>query len=241
MLLLSEGSGIMGSEKRLKNRWLSFIIDGILSGFTLGVGGMVSLSSDNRYVGAFLFALGLFTIVQFKYGLFTGKVGYIVNRDPAYILEVLVTLVSNAAGTLFAAVLLRQTRFFTAAISGMDITIEERVSSMISGKINDSILSIFILSIFCGMLMFIAVEANRQCRAKGNFAGALFGVVFPVVVFIICGFNHCVADMFYYFFCGCPDIPKGIVYFIFAITGNAVGGMLIPTLKKLSNQSLEDC
>lgn len=230
----------MGSEKRLKNRWLSFIIDGILSGFTLGVGGMVSLSSDNRYIGAFLFALGLFTIVQFKYGLYTGKVGYIVNREPSYILEVLVTLFSNAAGTLIAAVLLRQTRFFTAVVSGMDVTIEERVTATMEGKINDSPLSIFILAVFCGMLMFIAVEANRQCRAKGNFAGALFGVVFPVVVFIICGFNHCVADMFYYFFCGCPDVPKALVYFAFAITGNAAGGMLIPALKKLSNQPLED-
>lgn len=230
----------MGSEKRLKNRWLSFIIDGILSGFTLGVGGMVSLSSDNRYIGAFLFALGLFTIVQFKYGLYTGKVGYIVNREPAYILEVLVTLVSNAAGTLIAAVLLRQTRFFTATVAGMDVTIEERVTATINGKINDNPLSIFILAVFCGMLMFIAVEANRQCRAKGNFAGALFGVVFPVVVFIICGFNHCVADMFYYFFCGCPDVPKALVYFVFAITGNAAGGMLIPALKKLSNQPLEE-
>jgi len=57
----------MDTEKKQKNKIISFIIDGILSGFTLGVGGMVSLSSDNKYIGAFLFALGLFTIVQFKY------------------------------------------------------------------------------------------------------------------------------------------------------------------------------
>lgn len=229
----------MDTEKKQKNKIVSFIIDGILSGFTLGVGGMVSLSSDNKYIGAFLFALGLFTIVQFKYGLFTGKVGYIVNREPSYILEVLVTLVSNALGALVAAVLLRQTRFFTSVISGMDITLQERVAATVDGKIHDNPLSIFILSIFCGMLMFIAVEANRQCRAKGNFAGALFGVVFPVVVFIICGFNHCVADMFYYFFSGCPDVPNALLYFALAITGNAVGGMFIPAMKKLSNQPLE--
>lgn len=230
----------MSSEKAKVNPWLSFLIDGILSGFTLGVGGMVSLSSDNRYMGAFLFALGLFTIVQFRYGLYTGKVGYIVNKKPVYILEVLVTLFANAVGTLLAAVLLRQTRFFSSAVSGMDVTIEERVSATVQGKIHDTPLSIFILAVFCGMLMFIAVEANRQCRAKGNFAGALFGVVFPVVVFIICGFNHCVADMFYYFFCGCPDVSDALLYFALAITGNAAGGMLIPLLKKLSNQPLED-
>lgn len=230
----------MGTEKPKINRWLSFLVDGILSGLMLGIGGMVSLSSDNRYIGAFLFSLGLFCIVQFRYGLFTGKVGYIVNREPSYILEVLATLVANAAGTLIAALLLRQTRFFTAAVTGLDVTIEERVSATVDGKIHDNPLSIFILAAFCGMLMFTAVEANRACRAKGNFIGALFGVVMLVVVFIICGFNHCIADMFYYFFCGCPDVPDGLVYFALAILGNAAGGMLIPAMKKLSNLPLED-
>ena len=230
----------MSNDKLKVNKWLSYIIDGILSGITLGVGGMVSFSSDNRYVGAFLFSLGLFTIVQFRYGLFTGKVGYIVNREPAYILEVLVTLISNAAGTFVSAILLRQTRFFTTVVSGMEQTIEERVSAAVDGKIHDEPLSIFVLAAFCGMLMFTAVEVNRQCRAKGNFVGALFGVVFPVVVFIICGFNHCIADMFYYFFCGCPDVPAALLYFVLAILGNAAGGMLIPAMKKLSNMPLED-
>ncbi len=229
----------MAQEKKTINRWLSFIIDGVLSGFTLGVGGMVSFSSDNRYMGAFLFALGLFTIIQFKYGLYTGKVGYIVNREPGYILEVLVTLASNCLGTLIAALLLRQTRFFTTVVSGMELTIEERAMACVDGKIHDNPLSIFILAVFCGMLMFTAVEINRQCRAKGNFVGALFGVVIPVVVFIICGFNHCIADMFYYFFAGCPDVPAALVYFALAITGNAAGGMLIPAMKKLSNAPLE--
>lgn len=230
----------MSNDKLKVNKWLSYIIDGILSGITLGVGGMVSFSSDNRYVGAFLFSLGLFTIVQFRYGLFTGKVGYIVNREPAYILEVLVTLISNAAGTFISALLLRQTRFFTTVVSGMEQTIEERVSAAVDGKIHDEPLSIFVLAAFCGMLMFTAVEINRQCRAKGNFVGALFGVVFPVVVFIICGFNHCIADMFYYFFCGCPDVPAAILYFVLAVLGNAAGGMFIPAMKKLSNLPLED-
>ena len=230
----------MSNDKLKVNKWLSYIIDGILSGITLGVGGMVSFSSDNRYVGAFLFSLGLFTIVQFRYGLFTGKVGYIVNREPAYILEVLVTLISNAAGTFVSAILLRQTRFFTTVVSGMEQTIEERVSAAVDGKIHDEPLSIFVLAAFCGMLMFTAVEVNRQCRAKGNFVGALFGVVFPVVVFIICGFNHCIADMFYYFFCGCPDVPAAILYFVLAVLGNAAGGMFIPAMKKLSNLPLED-
>lgn len=85
----------MEQTKPNKNKWISFLADGVLSGLMLGIGGMVSLSSENRFLGAFLFSLGLFCIVQFKYGLFTGKVGYIVNRDLPYVAETAVTLPSE--------------------------------------------------------------------------------------------------------------------------------------------------
>lgn len=228
----------MEQTKPNKNKWISFLADGVLSGLMLGIGGMVSLSSENRFLGAFLFSLGLFCIVQFKYGLFTGKVGYIVNRDLPYVAETAVTLVGNALGTLIAALLLRQVRFFTSTVSTIDVTISDRVQATVSGKIHDNPLSIFILAIFCGILMFTAVEGSRKCREEQNFTGSLFVVVMPVMVFIICGFNHCIADMFYYFFAGCPELSKAIVYFILAIAGNSVGGMIVPLLKKLSNQPL---
>ena len=178
---------ILEQTKPNKNKWISFLADGILSGLMLGIGGMVSL-----------FSLGLFCIVQFKYGLFTGKVGYIVSRDLPYVAETAVTLVGNALGTLIAALLLRQVRFFTSTVSTMDVTISERVQATVDGKIHDNPLSIFILAIFCGILMFTAVEGSRKCKEEKNFAGSLFVVVMPVMVFIICGFNHCIADMFYY-------------------------------------------
>lgn len=74
-------------EKKKKNKWLSFWMDGMLSGLMIGIGGIVSQSCENRYLGAFLFSLGLFCIVQFQYGLYTGKVGYILDRDRAYLGE----------------------------------------------------------------------------------------------------------------------------------------------------------
>lgn len=228
----------MSEVKKQKNKWISFLADAVLSGLMLGVGGMVSLSSENRYLGAFLFSLGLFCIVQFQYGLYTGKVGYIVNRDLPYVAETAVTLLGNAVGTGLAAILLRQVRFFDVPVSTMDVTIADRVSATMEGKLNDSPLSMFILAIFCGMLMFTAVEANRKCSKKQNFVGALFGVVMPVMVFIICGFNHCVADLFYYFFAGCPEPSEAVLYFVLVIVGNGIGGMLIPAVKKLSNNPL---
>lgn len=228
----------MRTQTKPRNKWISFIADGILSGIMLAIGAMALMSCENRYLGAFLFSLGLFCIVKFHYGLFTGKVGYIVDNKPSYILEVIVTLVSNIIGTCISGLALRVTHAADTVISGMNVTVTERCADTIAGKFSDGILSAFILAFFCGMLMFTAVEAHRKCCQNGDQTGALFGVVMPVFVFIICGFNHCVADTAYYFIAGCPDVGKAFVYFPVAILGNGLGGMLIPLIKKLSNEPL---
>ena len=229
----------MEKQTKQKNKWISFLADGMLSGIMIGIGGVVSLSSDNRYIGALLFSLGLFCIVQFQYGLYTGKVGYIVNREPAFIAETLVTLVGNTLGAAVAALLIRLTRFASDTnVVNLDVTIVERAQTTVDAKLSDYPLSAFILAVFCGLLMFSAVESNRICSKKGNYPAALFGVVMPILVFIICGFNHCIADLFYYFLAGCPSGAKAAVYIPVVILGNAAGGMLIPLLKKCSNQPL---
>ena len=56
------------------------IIKSILSGILISIGGTVYLSSINSGVpwfGAILFSAGLFTICEYGYNLYTGKVGYI--------------------------------------------------------------------------------------------------------------------------------------------------------------------
>lgn len=221
----------------MKNsKWLPCLMDGMLSGLMIGIGGMVSMSCDSRYIGAFLFSLGLFSIIRLQFGLYTGKVGYIPFREPPYIGETAVTLLGNGIGTLAAGILLRQVRFYGQPVTGMEQTIGERVQAVIEAKLHDGIASMFILSVFCGILMFAAVELNRRCTEAGNHTGALFGTVLPVMVFILCGFNHSIADMFYYFFAGFPDPGSAALYFPVVILGNAVGGMVIPLMKKGSGQ-----
>lgn len=226
-------------EQMKKNKWLSFWVDGMLSGLMIGIGGIVNLSCENRYLGAVLFSLGLFCIVQFGYGLYTGKVGYVLDRDKAYLGETFFTLLANAVGAALTAGLMLLTRFANdATISGMDVTLMEMAQSTMQTKFDDSLLSSFVLAIFCGILMFTAVEGHRRCAKKNNFVGGVFLIVLPITVFILSGFNHCVADLFYYFLAGCPNPLCALCYFPVVILGNLVGGVLIPLLKHFSNQSL---
>lgn len=212
-----------------KKQFVSYLSDSILAGLMIGVGGAVSLSSDNRYVGAVLFSLGLLTIVHFKLGLYTGKVGNIVRNGAKFIPEVLVTLLGNAIGTFIAAMLLKMTRIAPALV--------EKVSATVETKTSDSVLNMFVLGIFCGMLMFIAVDGFRKNREVSDSTAGYMFVVFPVVVFIICGFNHCIADMFYIFLSGAYSMSS-LIYLVVVILGNAAGGMLIPAVKLLSENKL---
>lgn len=193
----------------------------ILAGFMIGIGGIVYLSAENKVVGAFMFSFGLFTIVRSGFALYTGKVGYIPENKPSYILEVLTTFAGNIAGTGLTALLIRFTHIWdkihTSALNSME------------AKLNDGTASRFILGIFCGLLMYLAVENGKNCRDKAD-VSFVFGICIPVMIFILSGFNHSVADCFYYFSAGAT--VEGALYIITVALGNAVGGMLIPAVKK---------
>lgn len=202
-------------------------IKAILAGIAIGVGGITYLSVDNKYIGAFLFSLGLFTIVRFGFVLYTGKVGYVPEKDLKYIPTTVVpALIGNICGTGLTALLIRLTRF------GNDI--QEKASASMQIKMGDTLSSQLILAMFCGMLMYIAVENNAKARSESADFSAVFGVAIPVMVFILCGFNHSIADCFYMFVSE-PSI-KGILYVLIIATGNAIGGMIIPLSKKINKR-----
>ena len=199
----------------------------VLSGILIGIGGTVYLAVENKYLGGFLFSLGLFTILRYSFALYTGKVGYIPERKPIYLREVGITLLGNAVGTGITALLIR--------LSRTGISVHKNALNAMHTKMNDGFLSRLILGFFCGLLMFIAVDNGNRCKAENRDTSFIFGTVLPVMVFIFCGFNHSVADCFYFF--AAVDSPEmvlsGIIYLLTVVIGNALGGMLIPLSMKL--------
>ena len=216
----------------MKKKILSVLSDGLLSGIMLCIGCAVSISVDSRPLGAFLFSIGLFAIIKLKFALFTGKAGYMVVNPPSYIGEVALTLVGNICGAALGGFLLNLTRFGDK--------FSQTAAETMSVKFADSFFSTFVLAVFCGILMFVAVEGNRKALAKGDSTGSLFAVVMPIMVFILSGFNHCVADLCNFFISRCSSAGDAPLYFTGVILGNAVGCMLIPFVKKLSLEKLND-
>lgn len=200
-------------------RFADIFLRALMTGFAIGIGGAVYLSCDNKYLGAFLFGTGLFVILSFGFNLFTGKVGYAVVNKPSYILDLIVIWLGNLAGTVIMGGMLLCTR-----ISG----IGEKAAEICDVKFNDNLLSIFILAIFCGMLMFIAADGYKQIK---NPAGQMLAIFLPVVVFILSGYEHCIANMFYFTVAKVWSLNT-VVYLLVMTLGNAVGGMFIPFVRK---------
>ena len=53
-----------------------------------------------------------------------------------------------------------------------------------------------------------------------------------MTVFVICGFEHCVANMFY-FTVGKAWSANTVLFLLIMTLGNSVGGVTIPLLRKL--------
>lgn len=198
--------------------WKNTIIKGIGAGFVIAIGGTVYLSLENKIIGSLLFTIGLYTIVLNGLALYTGKVGYFIveKQKKQYAGILLCTWSGNLIGTGIGAFLLLHTR---AAF------IAEKAKEICAIKAGDTPVSIFLLSIFCGILMYIAVDGYKQVQ---NPCILFLGVS----VFILCGFEHCIANMFYFWLSGAWS-AKMIGYLVLMTLGNSLGGMILPFLKSL--------
>ena len=175
-----------------------------LAGVMIGFGGVIYLMCANKMVGALLFSFGLLTIVCQGFALYTGRVGYFREYGWA---SILTTIAGNFLGTWLVA------RGFALTRHTVDI------AAVVAPKLADSSLSIFLLSIGCGAMMYLAVDSFRKSKSW------LF-VVMPIVIFILSGFEHSIANMFYLSLAGEWGVDALRITAI-ALVGNGIGSWMI--------------
>ena len=197
----------------------------IMAGAFIAMGGVVFLSLDNKIVGAFMFSLGLFAVCTLKYNLFTGKVGYLFCNDvKTYLPWCLMVWVGNLVGSIIVAELVRLTRVAPGII--------EKSTKLVQVKADDTLISLFVLGIFCNIMVVHAVD---QYSNNPHEIGKYLGIVMSIMVFILCGFEHCIADMFYIQMARMWN-SQTIIALIVITLGNVLGGILIPTMRKINTK-----
>lgn len=197
----------------------------IMAGAFIAMGGVVFLSLDNKIVGAFMFSLGLFAVCTLKYNLFTGKVGYLFCNDvKTYLPWCLMVWVGNLIGSIIVAELVRLTRVAPGII--------EKSTKLVQVKADDTLISLFVLGIFCNIMVVHAVD---QYLNNPHEIGKYLGIVMSIMVFILCGFEHCIADMFYIQMARTWN-SQTIIALIVITLGNVLGGILIPTMRNINTK-----
>ncbi len=192
------------------------LLGGIAAGLLIAIGGSVYLAAADKVVGAVLFSVALLCICLKGYALFTGRVGYMAEDfSPIAWLRLAFCLLGNIIGTLLSGLLVR----FALPSLG------EAAEACVSAKLTVGPLPFLIRAFFCGILMYLAVSTYKE-------KGTLAGIFFCVPVFILSGFEHSVADLFY-FGTALSYTGKSVLYLALAVLGNSLGGVTLPLLKRL--------
>ena len=121
---------------------------------------------------------------------------------------------------------------FSHQISLFDNGMAVSVLSTAAGKCTLSFGDAFIRGIFCNFLVCLAVWISFAAK---DVAGKIIGLFFPIMIFVVCGFEHSVANMYF--------IPMGMALgakitisqliknLVFVTIGNIIGGAIaIPVL-----------
>lgn len=194
----------------------------IMAGAFIALGGVVFLMVDSKYLGSLMFAVGLFGVCTLGYNLFTGKVGYFFyNEKKSYTKFLIKVLIGNAIGAILIAFLL--------SFSRNGELLQEKALGLVNTKLNDSYLSLFILGVMCNIFVVFGVE---EYKSNPHDLGKYLGIIFAVMVFILAGFEHSVADIFYFAMAGVWTLD-GLLRILVIVLGNALGGLLVPSVRLL--------
>ena len=215
---------------------LIFFLMASLSGFMIGIGGtssllaIATLGAWGKLVGACLFSLGIYAIVTYGMKLFTGMVADIPKMGVRNLWKLPLCFLGNSLGVLLVAVLVKY--------SPLSATVMPVGATLIATKLGAdmALLKSFTSAILCGWLITLSVWAPKYAPKKG--ISASIEVLFPVVVFAFCGFDHSVANMLYFYFLG-EFSSHVVLYVVMSILGNIVGGVLLPLAVLLKEKNKE--
>lgn len=204
---------------------------GILAGIFIAIGATVNLSILSmggneigaKIAGALFFGIGLYCVIVFSSWLYTGKVGFVLDNKAKYWLDLLICFLGNIAGALLFTYLI--------SLTSKGIELRAVAESLVNKKQDMTWYSMLLLSFGCGVLVYIAVK-GYQVIPYG--VGKVAVVFISVATFILCGFEHIIANMSYYTYARFFDL-KAFGYFALMLLGNSAGAICFDGLIKLMN------
>jgi formate/nitrite transporter FocA (FNT family) len=179
-----------------------------LAGICISLGGTVYAMSSDKVIGSIFFCVALLTICHMRLSLYTGKIGFMVdNYKKKDIIDILICLIGNFVGVVLIG-----------SLWPSDTTLVLTCKNIVDAKLAASLYTTFLNAVMCGILMYIAVWIYKNKQS-------IIGILFCVPTFILAGFEHSIADMFYIAAAKEYTI-KSIVFVLLVLLGNTIGSIL---------------
>ena len=181
-------------------KYVELITKSVGAAILISLGNYALLKLGNP-IGPVIFALGLLGVCYMGLNLFTGKCGFFI-QDKIKIWDLLIILVANLiAGYLIGLVF---------SVMDKDV-VTAAVNKVVTYEVS---IAFFLKSVFCGIIMYIAVLLYKK--------GTPLGIIYGIPLFIFCGFQHCIANIIT--FGAARTIDWSIVI---CILGNFAGSLLM--------------
>ena len=214
---------------------LSNFLKGILAGLSIGLGGFLYIlmtfcfhgdfAELGKILGSILFSVGLFLVCTFSLSLYTGKIGQIYEekKDKLFYISLPVMLIGNAIGAFALGYacffIFKNTDVCTYALSAANPRLAFNTAF--------DYITTCIKAFLCGLCVYLAVKSFSLNRLKTL---GIILLVFFVFVFVYCGFQHCIANMFYFGMANTINwytLINLLLVILFNSLGPVVGVMLI--------------
>lgn len=202
---------------------LKMFLLAILAGAFIALAGAAATFGNiyvNKVVGAAIFPAGLAMVLIAGSELFTGNCLLVIpllEREINWqqmLRNWLIVYIGNLTGGLLITTL--------AVWGGTFDAVYETVIATATAKVALPFAAALLRGILCNFLVCLGVWMAFAAKSVG---GKIAGLFFPIFVFVICGFEHSVANMFY--------IPAGIfeaARFDAAADGLSAYGMFVRNL-----------
>ena len=180
------------------------IVLGILAGMFIGLAGLgattaavsIKAASVAKFVGACIFPVGLIMVVVAGSELFTGNCLLIIPvlAKKVKVSGMLRNWVLVYIGNFIGGMLVAAGAVYSHQVSLFDSGMAVSVISTAVGKCSLTFGDALIKGIFCNFLVCIAVWMGMAAK---DAAGKAMVIFWPIMLFVLCGFEHSIANMYY--------------------------------------------
>lgn len=228
------------AKGKTEQAWYKILILAVLAGAFIALGGALATLAGSGFSGVqsnlikgAVFPLGLMLVVVCGAELFTGNcllVAPLLNKNiklSGMFKNWGIAYLGNFVGAVLIAVLV----VYSQTYSGISAAAVELVAKKCDMNFGYAVLK----GILCNMLVCLAVWAAMASKSA---SGKILAVYLPVFAFVVCGFEHSIANMFYLtsgFMTSAQygievgyNFGEGLLNGLLAPTlGNIIGGCLI--------------